>query len=43
MRFVRQDDGSYWAFNCTDQVAVWLRELDCEVSWVLVRLELEVE
>ncbi len=43
MRFVPQDDGYWWAFNCTDQVAVWLRELDCEVSWVLVRLELEVE
>lgn len=31
-------DGSYWLFHtCADAAATWLRELDCTVTWVLVR------
>ncbi len=37
-------DASYWlCHNCNDELAEWLRRLDCEVSWVPIRLGLELE
>ena len=43
MRFLPNERAYWWASNCTDQVADWLRELDCEVSWVPLRLDLVVD
>jgi hypothetical protein len=37
------DPAGYWClFNCNDAVALWLTELGCQVTWVPVRLDLEV-
>ena len=41
--FTRHDSDYWFASNCNDAVARWLEELDCEVSWVALRLDLEVE
>ena len=42
MSFVPSGDG-YWLFyNCNDAVASWLEKLGCSVSWVPVRLDLNV-
>jgi hypothetical protein len=40
--FVPDPDGYWCLFNCNDAVAVWLEELGCRVSWVPIRLGLEV-
>ncbi|MFQ5506135.1 MAG: hypothetical protein ACE5F1_15285, partial [Planctomycetota bacterium] len=42
MRFVRHGDGYWFCYNCNDAVASWLRRLGCAVSWVPIRLDLEV-
>lgn len=37
------DPAGYWClFNCNDAVADWLVALGCRVSWVPIRLDLEV-
>ncbi len=37
------DPTGYWClFNCNDAVAGWLQDLGCTVSWVPIRLGLEV-
>ena len=43
MTFVHHEDGYWFLYNCNDAVARWLRELDCEVSWVPIRLGLSVK
>lgn len=42
MRFVPCARGYWWASNCTDQVADWLTELGCDVSWVPICIDLVV-
>jgi len=43
MSFVPNGDG-YWLFNnCNDVVATWLEKLGCSVSWVPIRLDLDVQ
>lgn len=42
IEFVHADE-SYTAFhNCADAVAVWLERLGCAVSWLPIRVDLEV-
>jgi hypothetical protein len=41
--FAADPDGYWCLFNCNDAVAGWLEELGCRVSWVPLRLDLEVE
>ena len=38
MLFVPCERSFWFANTCADQVADWLRELDCEVSWVPIRV-----
>jgi len=40
--FVRDQAGYWCLFNCNDAVADWLVALGCRVSWVPIRLDLEV-
>ena len=42
MSFVPHEDGYWFLYNCNDVVARWLQELGCSVSWVPIRLDLEV-
>lgn len=41
--FVPVEDGFWCLFNCNDAVAVWLEDLGCDVSWVPIRTDLEVD
>lgn len=42
MTFVKHPH-RFWCFhNCNDGVVDWLRSLDCRVSWILIRLDLDV-
>ncbi|MHC4852972.1 MAG: DUF2459 domain-containing protein [Planctomycetota bacterium] len=43
MSFVRHDDSYWFLHNCNDAVATWLEQLGCSVSWVPIRLDLQVE
>jgi hypothetical protein len=38
MTFVPSQESYWFAHDCADVVAEWLVELDCRVSWLLVRL-----
>lgn len=40
--FFKHDDGFWFLYTCGDATAVWLRRLDCSVSWVPIRLGLSV-
>lgn len=42
MTFVPVDDGYWCLFNCNDAVADWLERLGCSVSWVPIRIGLQV-
>jgi Protein of unknown function (DUF2459) len=39
--FVPSQDSYWFGYNCADAAAVWLRELDCSVSWVPIRIAVE--
>jgi hypothetical protein len=43
MFFVPHRDGYWFLHNCNDAVATWLEQLGCSVSWVPIRLGLQVE
>lgn len=43
MSFVPHDDGYWMLHNCNDEIAEWLEQLGCEVSWALIRVGLRVE
>ena len=43
MTFVKHPDGFWMFHDCHDQVAEWLRQLDCEVGWAPIRTGLRVE
>jgi hypothetical protein len=36
--FVPSQDSYWFGYNCADAAAGWLRELDCSVSWVPIRI-----
>ncbi len=42
MSFVHHEDGYWCLCNCNDVVARWLEVLGCSVSWVPIRMDLEV-
>jgi hypothetical protein len=42
MDFVRHEDSYWFAHNCYDQVSEWLRDLDCSVTPLPIRLGVTV-
>ncbi|MHC5062581.1 MAG: DUF2459 domain-containing protein [Planctomycetota bacterium] len=42
MSFVHYSDSYWFLHNCNDEVADWLVQLGCHVSWVPIRLDLEM-
>ena len=43
MSFVKHEAGFWMFHDCHDEVAEWLRELDCSVRWAPIRTGLRVE
>jgi hypothetical protein len=43
MTFKRDEQGFWIFYNCRDAVADWMEELGCEVSWVPLRLGIDVD
>ncbi len=43
MSFVPSGDGYWFLHNCNDAVVIWLEKLGCSVSWVPIRIDLNME
>lgn len=39
--FVHSDSNFWFGHNCSDAVAAWLEELECDVSWTPIRIGFE--
>jgi hypothetical protein len=42
MHFVRDDRGFWFLHNCHDAVAEWMEKVECDVSWLPIRLGLKI-